>query len=179
METRQKLILLNGFAGTGKTTIAKRYIDEHPLDLSIEGDHIIVMLGQWLNFENEARDLVFSLTKSMVTTHLTNGKSVLLPYLLTNSQHAVEFENIAVQYDASFYEVYLSLDKNEAVKRLIERGTWGAKLTDMDMPEINELFDSMEKETLKRPNSIIIKPMKNNIEQTYQEFLKAIDESVR
>ena len=50
-----KVILLNGFAGAGKTTIAKRYIDQHPLSVVIEGDELIVNIGNWVAQEDEAR----------------------------------------------------------------------------------------------------------------------------
>jgi DNA transposition AAA+ family ATPase len=38
--------MLGGFAGCGKTTIAKRYISENPLTLIIEGDEVITKLRQ-------------------------------------------------------------------------------------------------------------------------------------
>ena len=44
METT-KVILLNGFAGAGKTTLARKYIDSHPLSIVIEGDELIVNIG--------------------------------------------------------------------------------------------------------------------------------------
>lgn len=181
MDTKRRLILLNGFASSGKTTIAKRYIDNHPLDLSVEGDHIIVMIGQWLKFEKESRELIFSLTKSMAKTHLENGRSVILPYLLTKHQHAVEFEEIANQYNADYYEIYLYLEKEEAINRLLKRGIWGEPglppLTEKDLPEINELYDTMVKETALRLNSITLHPLKDDIDHTYNEFLKEIGET--
>lgn len=53
--TQPKFILLNGFAGAGKTTIAKRYLADHPLAFLIEGDELIVNLGHWLELEEKAR----------------------------------------------------------------------------------------------------------------------------
>ncbi len=47
MNNRPKRILLGGFARCGKSTIAERYISEHPLALYIEGDEIITKIGQW------------------------------------------------------------------------------------------------------------------------------------
>ena len=42
-----KLILLNGNPGMGKTTLANRYVDEHPLTLNLDVDRIWHMMGQW------------------------------------------------------------------------------------------------------------------------------------
>jgi 2-phosphoglycerate kinase len=55
----KKVILINGSAGVGKTTIATKYIEDNPLSMSIEGDQIIGMMGQWRKYEDEARELVF------------------------------------------------------------------------------------------------------------------------
>jgi chloramphenicol 3-O-phosphotransferase len=39
--TKARLIVLNGFAAAGKTTIAKKYIDEHSMALALEADAIV------------------------------------------------------------------------------------------------------------------------------------------
>lgn len=174
----KKVILLNGSAGVGKTTISKMYLDEHPLTLSIEGDQIIGMMGHWRQHEVSARDLVFEHTKAMLTTHLKRGYDVLLPYLLTNADHAIAFEKIAKECNASFYEIILLVDKSEATKRLLERGVWGEEgseqLTHKHKPEMESLYDSMVEELDKRPNTIQIKVVKEDVSGTYTQFLKAI-----
>lgn len=180
MKTQPKLIIIYGFAGVGKTTIAKRYINEHPLVLNIEGDGIIVMLGQWITHEEQAREIVFALTKSMISIHLKSGRSVLLPYLLTKASHAEEFENIAKKHGAHFFEIQLFLNKEAAIGRLMERGTWGADeppLAEKEMPVINQLYDTMVEEMAKRLNTINISVSKDDIDNTYKEFLKVIGEA--
>ena len=180
MKIQPKLILLNGFAGVGKTTIAKRYIDDHPLTLSIEGDEIIVMFGQWLTHEEQAREYVFALTKSMIDTHLRHGRTVLLPYLLTNAQHAEAFGNIAAKQTAHFYEIFLTVNKEDAIERLLARGVWGEAgspaLTEKDLPVITTLYDTMIRETGKRLQTTSIHPFRNDIDRTYNAFLEAIGE---
>lgn len=44
---KQKLIMLNGAAAVGKTTMADRYAADHPLVLNIAGDQLIAMIGCW------------------------------------------------------------------------------------------------------------------------------------
>lgn len=167
--------MLNGFAGVGKSTISKKYIDTHPLTLSIEGDAIIVMLGQWLEHEDEARELMFALTKSMTTTYLASGHDVLLPYLLTNAEHAQAFEDIAKAASARFFEVVLLNDREEAIDRLLERGIWGEvgipPLTEADRPEIEDLYSRMITSLDERPNTIKINSIRGSIDATYQQFL--------
>jgi len=175
---KPKLILLYGFASSGKTTLSKKYIEDNPLALSIEGDQIISMMGQWRENENEAREIVFAHTLEMMRVHLSKGYDVLLPYLLTNSEHASIFELVAKEVSADFHEVYIEIERDEATERLLKRGVWGEKgspqLTDDDLPEINNLYDTMEKAMAERANTKIIKSVQGDIGGTYSKFLSSI-----
>lgn len=173
-----KLILLNGPAGVGKTTIAQLYIDDNPLAMSISGDDLIAMMGQWLQYEPQARTRVFELTKLIARAQLQAGHDVVLPYLLTRADHADEFEGLARECDAQFIEVVLLTDKSEATRRLFKRGTWGERnapaLTQADKPEAERLYDDMTLALTARPNTIKIVPIEDDIDGTYHQFLKAI-----
>lgn len=180
MKTEPKLIVLYGFAGSGKTTLAGKYIDEHPLALSIEEDGIIDMMGQWRKFESEARALVFEHTKFIVKNQLAAGYNVIIPHLLTDSARADTFKAIAEEGGYSWHEVYLDAEKEVAIARLLERGVWGEKgspaLAEEDRPEIEDLFDRMEREMSKRSGIISIEVDRGDILGTYQKFLKAVSE---
>jgi len=173
-----KVILLNGPAGVGKTTISKKYIDENPLSISIEGDKIIGMMGQWRKNEEVARQLVFEHTKSLLETHLKSGYDVVLPYLLIDATHATEFELIAKNNGAEFFEIVLLVEKEDATKRLLERGTWGEEgskvLTEEHKSDIEALYDKMLEELNKRPNTIKLDVIKGDIDATYASFLKTV-----
>lgn len=173
--TQIKLILLNGFAGNGKSTIGKRYIKEHPLALMIEGDEIIVNLGDWLANENEARKIIFELTKSLIDTHLRLGYDVILPYLVTNKNHVNAFREIANKHDAKFYNFLLHNEKPTAIRNLLKRGTWGEAgldpLSDKDMPAIEDLYDKMESQLEHQADAIILKIDGHTIEETFSELM--------
>lgn len=175
---KPKLILLNGFAGSGKSTLAKKYTDEHPLSLSIEGDKLVVMLGQWANNWEEASRYRVTLSKLIARSHLQTSHDVVVPFLLTDPKDAQDFEDIAKEEGADFFEIMLSLEKDEAIKRLLERGKWGEEgsstFTEKDHPEIEKLFDSMQEATSKRPNMVKIYPAFGEVEETYKEFIKNI-----
>lgn len=93
-----KLIILYGFAGSGKTTIARKYVDNHPLSMMIEGDDIINMMGKWREHEDEARGLVYQHTCSIVKNQLQAGHVVILPYLLTDATHIESFKKITEDF---------------------------------------------------------------------------------
>jgi predicted kinase len=180
MKNKPKLIFLNGFAGCGKSTIAQLYIDEHPLALALEGDDIITQLGQWRTHLDEAVRCKLALTECMVTTHLQNGYDVILPLLLLDPTHAQRYQSIAQETGACFFEVVLSLSKEEAITRLMKRGTWGEKglppLTENDRPKIEALYNAMTEATRARPGTIALYPKENEIRETCDALLAIVDQ---
>ncbi len=170
----KKLILLNGSASVGKSTITKLFLQENPLAIGVEGDQLISMMGCWRENEDEARMLVFQHTKQIAETHLKTGHSVLLPYLLTEPSQADEFERIAHDNNAEFIEIALFIEREEAVARLLERGVWGEegspKLTENDRPEIEALYDKMVSALKSRPNTHYIDVRKGDVQGTYNQF---------
>lgn len=173
-----KLILLEGFASSGKTTIAERYVNEHPLTMNLEGDKLIVMFGQWLDHEPEARKLTLALTKAIITTCLESNTDVIVPYLPTHPEHTKDFEHIAQRASASFFEVILEVERQDAIDRLVKRGSWGeegtAPLTDADLPVIEDLHNTMAAVLAERHNAIRIACVEDDHDATYQKFLEAV-----
>lgn len=176
--TRPILILLNGPAGIGKTTIAQRYIDEHPLALSVSNDVLVAMLGQWLQHEPEAWEMVFNFTCDMARRHLRSGYDVILPYLVRDGAQAQAFERIAEESGAVYREVLLTTNKADAVERMLERGTWGEEgaqpLTEADVSIIEHLYDLVHNDLGKRPRAAVVQSTKGDIDGTYAEFLKHV-----
>ena len=82
-----------------------------------------------------------------------------------------------------FYEILLYLDKNEAVKRFIERGKSqgyadgfipGNGITlDGREKALEIMYDEMMKAVSKRPNTIKIIPKLDDIDGTYAEIIKS------
>jgi predicted kinase len=176
--TKPKLILLNGFAAAGKTTIAKKYIAEHSLALALEADMVVDHIGDWTNHEEEVRQLTFALTKAMLQTYLPSGHDVILPYLVTDAAEVREFEAIAQSCDADYYEILLHNERADAIARLLARGKWGEEtspaLTEQDRPQIESLMDRMETALAERPHTIIIDLKGNDPDTTYAQLLRHI-----
>jgi len=173
-----RFIVLNGFAGAGKSTIAKHYSAEHPLTFVIEGDELIVNLGQWLSNESRARVLVYEMIKSLARAHLSEGYDVVLPYLVTDAAHIAEFEQIAAKQNAQFFNFFLSNQKDVAIARLLERGTWGEAGTDplseKDLPEIHRLYDQMEAQLESQKDVVVLQQDGQKAEDTYATVISTL-----
>lgn len=173
---RPKLIVINGFAGAGKTTLAKRYIREHPLSFVIEGDKLIVDIGEWVEYESQARQSVKMFTYALVRTQLELRKDVIVPCVITDNRYASELQDIAVASDAQYHEIYLNQSKEQAINRLWQRGTWGEEglepLGGHSVTEIERLFNDMI--AARSQGSISIEVTIDDIEQTYSRLMEAI-----
>lgn len=173
--SKPKLIFLNGFAASGKSTLTEKYLNDHKFALGLEGDVLIAMLGGWKEDWDGAHQIRLKMSEILVKGHLSLGYDVVLPFLLHDAAQAEQYEKIAQEVGADFNEVYLELEKDEAVERLLKRGTWGEEglppLTEDDRPEIEKMYDSMYSATKQRPNMISVKPHFGAIEETYQELL--------
>lgn len=173
-----KLILLNGFAGVGKSTIAKMYATDKALTMSIEADKIMDMFGDWRNNQVEAVNLRLRHVVVMIKTHLETGHDVIIPYLVRDESEVQIFADLAKESGSTFYEILLFATRDEAVARLLERGRWGEEgskiLTENDIPTMKSLYDLMMFKTDKRPNTIKVEVEKDDISGTYQRLLQVI-----
>jgi predicted kinase len=179
--SKPKLILLHGFAGIGKTTILERYVDKRPLTMLLEAERVGTMISHWLEHETEARELLYKLSQPMTTTYLEAGHSVVIPMLPTNSAHIQTFERIAEETGAQFFEVALITERADAIRRLLKRGAWGEEdappITRADIPDIERLYDDMDKTLQKRPGAAHIQSVEGEHDNTYGQFLAAVGEA--
>jgi predicted kinase len=178
--TNPKLVLLHGFAGVGKTTIAERYAGKHPLTMILEAERVGAMLSRWLEHEARARELLLKLGQVMTATCLSTDHDVVIPMLPTNSEHVSSFERIAREAGAQFFEVVLVTKREEAIQRLLKRGTWGEEgappVTEADLPIIEKMYDDMASTLAERPGAVRIASAEGDHDGMYQQFLAAIGE---
>lgn len=168
-----KLIILSGPLGIGKSTIAKKYIEDNPLALNLDIDEIRKFLGHWREHAVESAKLSEKMAEDMARTNLLAGHDVIIPQIYRREQQLVNLETIAQETNTKLYEVVLYVGKAEAVKRFMARGGFhkgGLVERGGGVKKLESMHDEMSELLLKRPNTIKIVPKLNDIGGTYAEF---------
>jgi predicted kinase len=114
------LLVINGAPAVGKTTLARRYADEHALALVIDIDAIRTSLGKWADVEESklvARDLALALVRA----HLLARHDVIVPQYFGRQEFVERLRHVADEMNTVFVEAVLIDDPDEVVKRFRQR----------------------------------------------------------
>jgi hypothetical protein len=113
-----RLIHLNGPSRVGKSTLARRYVDEHPGTLALDLDVLAGLIGGWQENFFTAWGIAREHGRALATRHLREGNDVILPQLVTSHDRGPGFEEAAREADATYIEVALLVDDEEHLQRL-------------------------------------------------------------
>lgn len=117
---RDVLLVLNGAPAVGKSTLARRYADNHPLSLVVDIDTLRTLLGGWAEIE-ESRLVARDLAIALVRAHLSGGHDVLVPQYLGRPEFLERLRGVALEVDAPFVELVLTDDVDEITARFRRR----------------------------------------------------------
>ena len=175
--SKPKLIILSGPLGSGKSTLAQKYADVHPLALNLDVDDVRMHLGQWREHPEESAKQSKRMAEEMARINLSAGYDVVIPQIYRLEEYVINLENIAKETQADFYEILLDLDKDEAIKRFMDRGGFhkgGLIEQGGGVKKLESMYDEMTALVEKRPKTIKIVPKLGDVEATYQELLHRV-----
>jgi predicted kinase len=175
-----RLIVLNGPPAIGKSTLARRYVDEHPLALDLDLDGVRRMLGRWQDQPIEAGLLARGMTLEMARVHLLSGHDVVVPQYLGRPQFLAQAEQIAAEVRAKFAEFVLMDARDNAVRRFTERTEAAKSQGDIEagqlmdrlggQPALEAMYDRLLLVLSHRPRAQVIQSREGAVDQTYAEL---------
>jgi predicted kinase len=115
-----RLILLNGPPAIGKSTLARRFVDDHPLALNLDIDVLRTWLGRWEQHD-EAKGIARTLALGLAQEHLVSGHDVVVPQLLARIDQIERFERAASSSGAEFVEIIILGPDEQAMDRFHQR----------------------------------------------------------
>ena len=166
------LILLNGPPGVGKSTMAARYVADHPMALNLDIDLLRGQLGDWQSDPAAAGMLARSLALAAARTHLRSGHDVVVPQFLGRVDFILELEALAAEVGVEFVEVIL-LDSKENVLLRFEHRDDPTKA--VDATELSTMYERVLALLAVRPRAMVI-PVAG-VDDTYTRLLATLKSS--
>lgn len=179
-----RLLLLNGPPGCGKSTLASRYVDQHPLALDLDVDRVRGLLGRWQDSPTESGLLARRLALAMARDHLAGGRDVVVPQLVARPQFLEQLEALAAEVGARFVEVVL-LDSWEAtVARLAHRTAAALDPAHVEaqqmldrsggLPALQEMYDRLVALLPSRPTATVMPTHEGDPDRTYRDLMSRV-----
>lgn len=174
---------LNGPPGIGKSTLARRYVHDHPLAFCLDIDGFRSLIGRWDEQEQESGRLARRMALAMAREHLSNGHDVVVPQLVAKPEFVTEMKNLAAEVGARFYELVLLDDRDRAAARFEARAAddlWSAHHA-VASRMINAsggyqvMYDRIVAVLPDLPGAVEIKTAAGETEAAYAAVLAAVD----
>lgn len=99
-----RLVLVNGMPGCGKSTLARRFVHDHPGVLRVEADEI----RHWIGGDPaDHAEAARHLSLAMARAHLEAGYDVVVPQLVARIDQLERFEAVALAAEAEWVPIVL------------------------------------------------------------------------
>jgi predicted kinase len=184
-----RLILVNGAPASGKSTLARRYVDDHDSAALVEVDALRMTLANWEQDET-TRLVARELAGAAIVEHLCTGHDVVMAQYFDRLGYIVLLDDLAREHGATFVEVILTTDATLAIDRfrarrraMTERGERHPErdIADADVEAfILDAVDRLARLPTARPESRIVPvALEASEDEIYRHLTSVLGETAR
>ncbi|MEU4781979.1 AAA family ATPase [Micromonospora sp. NPDC023633] len=183
-EPAPRLIVLNGPPGCGKSTLARRYVEDHPLALDLDIDRIRDLVGRWRDYPGPAGLLARAVALAAARAHLAGRHDVIVPQFLGRPEFIGQAERVARDTGAEFHEVVLLDDKENALRRFAERSRTSTDPAHLDAQrlldrqggatELAAMYDRLLAVVATRPGTRVVRTAHGRVDEAYRDLLACL-----
>lgn len=180
-----RLIVLNGPPASGKSTLANRFVGEHPMALNLEIDALRRLLGGWKADPHAAGQAARAMALAAADTHLRADHDVIVPQYLGRVDYLDELAALAKRTGAQFHEFVLLDTKDVMIERFAARTAAAREQAHLDAQELLDrvggarqleaMYDRLLLVIGARPSAQIVSSREGEIDETYAALLSHLD----
>lgn len=115
------LLFLTGAPSSGKSTLARRFVDDHPLSLLLDIDTLRSHLGAWREDPGAAGLAAREIARAMARVHLGSGHDVVVPQFVARPELVDQLREVAAETGSRFLLAVLVSSPEEAAERFAAR----------------------------------------------------------
>lgn len=121
------LVHLNGIPASGKSTVARAWVERHAASLPVAFDIDVLraMIGGWRDALRPAGIAAREMAMAAMRAHLRSGRDVIVPQYARSAAFVDELAALASDEGAAFVECALHADPAEADRRFTARAASG------------------------------------------------------
>lgn len=179
-----RLIHLNGPSRVGKSTLARRYGGDHPGTLVLDIDVIAGLIGGWREDFFSVLRIARGHGRALALRHLSEGRDVVLPQLITSHDRDLGFDDVAHQAAAEYIEVALMVDDVSHEQRLRGKqptseveATIQTLLTDPQSDLVERVGRNLAEYLAQRPRAVRLDTSGLTEDDTYVLLMRVLDET--
>lgn len=110
MSSGPLVLHLNGAPGAGKSTLARRWADDHVGTLLLDVDALRTWVSGWRDDFAGTGAVVRPVAIAMLAAHVAEGRDVVLPQLLADPDELERFRRAAIDSGGRWVEVLIEAD---------------------------------------------------------------------
>lgn len=169
----KRLIIINGPAGVGKSTVGNLLHQQIKPSFLLSGDEIRRSINDYHDMPREGRNLRNKIVLSMLDVLLNEDMTVIVVQLHTDEKMLDKYIDSGIKHNANINEYFLWVtNKDELIKRHKQRTR--VPNTSLDISRVLKYWDKMKHFTISRNKNSTIFTDNQSPQETTDQLINSL-----